>query len=125
MTDFRQKPGTKSSSLHLKEPFPDVYTFDAIVRSLVLRNPLGCISYIKAGKNHKPVEPVREMYTAKFVYMDPKGKKNRQQLGSLQFARGVRNRYRVRDLEHGKHCIPRRESETHPGIRSLLSYPAL
>ena len=75
MTDFRQKPGTKSSSLHMKEPFPDVNAFDAIVRSFVLRNPLGCISYMKAGKNHKPVETVREMYTAKFVYKDPKGKR--------------------------------------------------
>ena len=78
MTHFRQKPGTKSAFRHLKEPFPDVTAFDAVVRSLVMENPLWCTSYWSGKKNHRPVEKVREMYTAKFVYKDAEGK----QLGS-------------------------------------------
>lgn len=74
MAHFIQKTGNKSAVLYLKNPFPDVMAFDAIVRSLILKNPLGCTSYMKAGRNHPPVEKVREMYTAKFVYEDAKGK---------------------------------------------------
>jgi hypothetical protein len=42
---------------------------------LVLKNPLGCTSYRSAKKHHPPVEKVREMYTAKFVYENAKGKR--------------------------------------------------
>jgi hypothetical protein len=52
-----------------------VTTFDAIVRSLIAKNPLACTSYMSGKKNHPPVEKVREMYTAKFVYEDAKGKR--------------------------------------------------
>jgi hypothetical protein len=75
MTHFRHKPGSKSAFRHLKVPFPDVTTFDAVVRSLVMKNPLGCTSYMSGKKNHPPIEKVREMYTAKFVYEDVKGKR--------------------------------------------------
>jgi hypothetical protein len=75
MAHFNQKPGTKSASLHLKKPFPDVTAFDAVVRLLILNNPLGCTSCWIGRKNHRPVEKVREMYTAKFVYEDPDGKR--------------------------------------------------
>jgi hypothetical protein len=74
MAHFRENTGNKSAFLYLTNPFPDVMAFDAIVRSLVLKNPLGCTSYMKAGRNHPPVEKVRERYTAKFVYEDAKGK---------------------------------------------------
>ncbi|MEN6609355.1 MAG: hypothetical protein ABFC24_00800 [Methanoregulaceae archaeon] len=74
MTQFRQRPGTKSAVRHLKTPLPDITTFDLIIRSLVLKNPLGCTSYRSAKKTHPPVEKVREMYTAKFVYRDADGK---------------------------------------------------
>jgi len=40
-----------------------------------MRNPLDCTSYMKMGKNHPPIEIVREMYTAKFVYKDETGKR--------------------------------------------------
>ncbi len=75
MAHFNQKPGTKSAFHHLKKPFPDVTAFTAVVRSLILNNPLGCISYYTGRKNHPPVENVREMYTAKFVYEDATGRR--------------------------------------------------
>jgi len=74
MRYFKPKPGTKSAVRILKQPLPDITAFDAVVRSLVLNNPLGCTSYRSAKKNHPPVEIVREMYTAKFVYLNAIGK---------------------------------------------------
>jgi hypothetical protein len=71
---FKPRPGTKSAVHILKTPFPDITTSDAVIRSLVLKNPLGCTSYMCAKRNHPPVEIVREMYTAKFVYVNA-GKK--------------------------------------------------
>jgi len=75
MAHFNQRPGTKSASRHLKTPFPDVMAFDAVVQSLVLKNPLRCTSYRSAKKAHPPVEKVREMYTAKFIYEDANGRR--------------------------------------------------
>jgi hypothetical protein len=74
MRYFKPKPGTKSAVHILTTPFPDITAFDSVVRSLVLNNPLGCTSYMCAKRNHLPVEIVREMYTAKFVYLNTKGK---------------------------------------------------
>jgi len=68
MPQFRQKPGTKSAGRAIKKPVPDAESFDAIVQSLRLKNPLGCTSYMKGRKNHQPIEILREMYTAKFGY---------------------------------------------------------
>ncbi len=78
LTHFRIRAGTKSAFRLLKTPFPDITVFDAVVRSIVRKNALDCTSYRSARKNHPPVEVVREMHTAKFVYMDAKGK----QIGS-------------------------------------------
>jgi len=75
MAYFKQKPGTKSAIRQLENPFPDVMAFDAVVRLLILKNPLGCTSYRSAKKHHPPVEKVREMYTAKFVYENARGKR--------------------------------------------------
>jgi hypothetical protein len=75
MTHFNQKPGTKSAYRLLKKPFPDVAAFDAVVRSLIMNNPLGCTSYFSGRKNHPPCQKVREMYTAKFVYENTDGKR--------------------------------------------------
>jgi hypothetical protein len=75
MAHFNQRPGTKSAFRILKKPIPDVAAFDAIVRSLVMNSPLGCISYRTRRKVHQPVERVREMYTAKFVYENKEGKR--------------------------------------------------
>lgn len=74
MKQFRQRAGTKSAVNRLKNPFPGITAFDAVVRSLVQKNPLGCTSYMCAKRNHPPVEIVREMYTAKFAYLNPAGK---------------------------------------------------
>ncbi len=74
MKQFRQRAGTKSAVKRLEKPFPDIMTFDAVVRSLVQKNPLGCTSYMCAKRNHPPNGIVREMYTAKFVYLNPAGK---------------------------------------------------
>jgi len=75
MTQFRQRKGTKSAVYRLKTPFLDITAFDAMIRSLVLKNPLGCTSYHTAKKHRPPVETVREIYTAKFVYLDAGGKR--------------------------------------------------
>jgi hypothetical protein len=75
MVIFNQKTGTKNAVRYLKNPFPDITTFDAFVHSLIQKNPLGCTSYMSAKKNHPPVMKVREMYTAKFVYKNTKGKR--------------------------------------------------
>jgi len=74
MTRFRSRPGTRSASRRLKHPIPDIRTFLSIVRMLVIENPLGCTSYYTTRKAHPPVKAVRERYTAKFVYLDVKGK---------------------------------------------------
>lgn len=75
MTQFRQKMGTKSAIHRLIKPVPDIITFEAVVLSLIMKNPLGCTSYRSVKKHHLPVEKVREMYTAKFVYETPEGKR--------------------------------------------------
>jgi hypothetical protein len=60
---------------HLKTPVPNITAFETIVRSLEFNNPLACISYRYRRRPHPPVERVREMYTAKFTYTNPKGKR--------------------------------------------------
>jgi len=72
------KPGTKSAFCILDKPFADIFSFQAVVQDLILRNPLGCTSYRTVKKHHPPVMKVRERYTAKFVYEDPAKK----QIGS-------------------------------------------
>jgi hypothetical protein len=75
MAKFRQKKGTNSSVRTLKRPVPDISAFDTIIQSLILKNPFGCKAYMSGKKNHPPVEKVREMYTAKFVYENMNGKR--------------------------------------------------
>jgi hypothetical protein len=77
MPAFKETPHKKSSVLSLATPFPDIRAFSALVQSAILKNPFGCTSYMDGKKNHPPLKKVREMYTAKFVYMD-----NRHQVGS-------------------------------------------
>ncbi|MFA5268104.1 MAG: hypothetical protein WC379_09035 [Methanoregula sp.] len=75
MTQFRQRAGTKSAVHHLQKPLPDITVFESVIQSVRLKNALGCSSYRSAKKYHQPVEIVREMYTAKFIYQDTKGKR--------------------------------------------------
>jgi len=75
MAKFKPRTGTKSAFHYLKQPVADIGKFDRIVQSLILGNPLGCTSYRSARKNHPPIEKVREMYTAKFVYLNDKKKR--------------------------------------------------
>jgi uncharacterized protein YegP (UPF0339 family) len=74
MVQFHQITGATSAVHRMKNPFPDVIAFNAVVQSFILKNPLECTSYRSAKKHHPPVEKVREMYTAKFRYLDAKGK---------------------------------------------------
>jgi hypothetical protein len=74
MTHFRSRPGSKSATRNLKHPIPDSAAFSAVVRRLLTGNPLGCTSYYALRKNFLPVMPVRERYTAKFVYHNGNGK---------------------------------------------------
>jgi hypothetical protein len=75
MPDFKPKPGTKSAYCMVKIPIADVTAFEKIVHSLILENPLGCTSYRTVRKHYPPVQKVREMYTAKFMYLNAKGKR--------------------------------------------------
>ena len=70
MRQSRQKPGTKSAVHILKRPFPDVTAFNAVIFSLITKNPLGCTAYRTKKKNNPPVSSVREMYTTTFAYED-------------------------------------------------------
>jgi hypothetical protein len=72
---FNQKPGTKSAFRYLKKPLPDATAFDTVARSFIVDKPLSCTSYWSGKKYHKPVVKVREMYSAKFVYEEPYGKR--------------------------------------------------
>lgn len=74
MTHFRTKPGSISVTRKLKRPFADIAAFAAIVKALIQKNPLGCTAYNTAKRTFPPVMPVRERYTAKFVYLDTAGK---------------------------------------------------
>ncbi|MDD1694720.1 MAG: hypothetical protein LUQ71_08350 [Methanoregula sp.] len=74
MRQFTPKPGTKSATKILEIPFRDITSFNSVVCSLILANPLGCTSYMSKKKNHPPIHKAREMYTAKFVYLDADGK---------------------------------------------------
>ncbi|MFA5237791.1 MAG: hypothetical protein WC362_08065 [Methanoregula sp.] len=69
MATFRPKTQRRSAILYLPVPFPDTRAFTALVQSVIMNNPFGCTSYMTGRKNHPPVEKVREMYTAKFVYL--------------------------------------------------------
>ena len=74
MTRFRIRPGTRSASRRLKRPIPDIRTFASIIRKISIENPFGCTSYHTVRRVHPPVKAIRERYTAKFVYLDVKGK---------------------------------------------------
>lgn len=75
MTHFNQRPGTKSATHRIWRPIPDIITFNTVIRSLILENPLGCTSYRSVRRHYQPVMKVRERYTAKFVYEDTEGKR--------------------------------------------------
>ena len=75
MAQFIPVSGTRSAQRILKHPFPDISTFNTVIRSFILNNPLGCTSYRSARKHHPPVQKVREMYTAKFEYRNEREKR--------------------------------------------------
>jgi len=70
MADFTQNTTVKSAVRNLASPITDVAAFNAMIQSVILNNPFGCVSYMNSGVNHPPVEKSRESYTAKFVYQD-------------------------------------------------------
>jgi len=75
MADFTQNSNVKSAVRKLAVPITDVTAFNALIQSVILNNPFGCVSYMNAGANHAPVEKSRETYTARFVYQDEDAKK--------------------------------------------------
>jgi len=74
MADFTQNTNVKSAVRKLAEPIADISAFNAIVQSVILNNPFGCVSYMSSGASHPPVEKTREAYTAKIVYQDEDAK---------------------------------------------------
>ena len=125
MAHFEQKTGNRSALRYLKNPFPDVMAFDTVIRSLVLKNPLGCTSYMKAGKNHPPIEKVREQYTAKFAYEDAKGKQVGNGLDMYTSVEGYQYRHRCCHIQYGKCCRSWREGPPYPRFRPLFSAPEM
>ena len=111
MTHFRLRPGSKSATRKLKHPFRDSATFSTVIQKILAKNPLGCTSYYSLKRNFPPVIPVRERYTAKFVYHNRSGKQVGTSSGSVRFPRRLRNRHRIHDYEHGQHRLPPREGE--------------
>jgi len=75
MADFTQNTTVKSAVRNLASPITDVAAFNAIIQSVILNNPFGCVSYMSSGVNHPPVEKSRESYTARFVYQDTNAKR--------------------------------------------------
>ena len=75
MADFTQNSNVKTAVRNLAAPIADVAAFDAIIQSVILNNPFGCVSYMSGGVNHPPVEKTREAYTAKIVYEDTLAKR--------------------------------------------------
>ena len=75
MAHFKQNRPSKSAIRMLASPFANISIFDAFVQDIIRNNPFGCIAYRVPGKNYPPVEKVREMYTAKFVYENRDGKR--------------------------------------------------
>ena len=75
MADFTQNTTVKSAVRNLASPITDVAAFNAMIQSVILNNPFGCVSYMNSGVNHPPVEKTRETYTAKFVYQDAEAKR--------------------------------------------------
>jgi len=84
MADFTENSNVKSAIRNLANPIADVTAFDAIIQSVILNNPFGCVSYMSSGVNHPPVEKSRESYTAKFVYQDAEA--NRVGVGSETYS---------------------------------------
>ena len=74
MADYIQRTNIKSAVRTLVNPIANVAAFDAIVQTVILNNPFGCVSYMSSGASHPPVEKTKESYTAKFVYQDPLAK---------------------------------------------------
>jgi len=74
MADFTQSTNVKSAARKLAEPIADIDAFNAIIQSVILNNPFGCVSYMSSGANHPPVEKIRESYTAKIVFQDEDAK---------------------------------------------------
>ena len=74
MGDFVQNSNVKSAVRTLANPFPDIATFDALVRLVITSNPFGCIAYTSGSTNHATVEKIRENYTARIVYTDENAK---------------------------------------------------
>ena len=72
-SDFGQDSQAKIVVRELANPIADVSTFNLIVQSVITDNPFGCVGYTSDGKNHDPVEKIKEVYTARILYKDNNG----------------------------------------------------
>ena len=74
MADFTESNNVKTAIRNLAAPIADATAFNAIVQSVVVGNPFGCVGYMTGGVSHDPVERNKEMYTAKIVYQNTEAK---------------------------------------------------
>jgi hypothetical protein len=74
MADFTESNNVKTAIRNLAAPIADATAFNAIVQSVVVGNPFGCVGYMTGGVSHDPVEKTKETYTAKIMYQDTSAK---------------------------------------------------
>ena len=54
MADFTQNTNVKSAVRKIAEPIADISAFNAIVQSVILNNPFGCVSYMSRAPATRP-----------------------------------------------------------------------
>jgi hypothetical protein len=69
-SDLGQDSQAKIVVRVLANPIADVSTFNLIVQSVITDNPFGCVGYTSDGKNHDPIEKIKEVYIARILYKD-------------------------------------------------------
>ena len=123
MTDFTQSTNVKSAVRKLAEPIADISAFNAMIQSVILNNPFGCVSYMSSGASHPPVEKTREAYTAKIVYQDEDAKIVGRGADTYNSIARFQRRHRRNHRQHRKHHGPRRHPGPQLGRRQLLGDP--
>ena len=74
MADFVNTSTTKSAVRKLRDEFPSISAFDAIVQSVLTNNPWGCVPYQYQGVAYPAVGISKEQYTGKVQYQNAEGK---------------------------------------------------
>ena len=123
MADFTQSTNVKSAVRKLAEPIADISAFNAMIQSVILNNPFGCVSYMSSGASHPPVEKIKGGLHGKDRVPGRGCEDRRQGSRHLQLDRRVQHRHRRNHRQHRKHHGPRRHAGPQLGRRQLLGDP--